>query len=201
MTTVPNVVTTDIVSSYSDLGYMLRVTSYIFRFLNKCRKRADNRVYGIVSVCEKLHALHHRTRSAQRFEFLTELTDLRRSNVLKSVNTLISLNTFQDLTVHLRVGGRLSRSDLPYDHKYPVILPKRHYLTLLIIRQAHILDLHSGMNVTIPILRERYWIIHERNTIKCVIHQCVRCYRIRLLKSEYMMADSPPSRTTVSKPF
>ena len=33
----------------------------------------------------------------------------------------------------IRMGGRLQRSGLPYDFKHPVVLPKEHHLTGLII--------------------------------------------------------------------
>ena len=37
----------------------------------------------------------------------------------------------------LRVGGRLSLSNLPYDAKHPVILPKQSVISKLIMFDAH----------------------------------------------------------------
>jgi len=169
--------------------------------MKNCKTSAENRVHGFISVPEMKQALQYWLRSAQELEFSAELNDLRQNTVLKSTSTLKNLNPFLDSAGLLRVGGRLSRSDLPYDHKHPIILPKRHHLTLLIVRREHILNLHSGLNVTMAVLRGRYWIIHGRSTVKRIIHQCVRCYRFRPLKSEQLMADLPPSRITASKPF
>ena len=200
-TALPTVVTSDIITRYSDLDRLLRITSYLFRYMKNCRTSAENRVFGFISVCETRQALHHWIRSAQEQEFSTELNDIRRNTALKSTSTLKSLNPFLDSAGLLRVGGRLGRSDLTYDHKHPIILPKGHHLTLLIVRREHVLNLHSGLNVTMAVLRGRYWIIHGRSTIKRIIHQCVQCYRFRPIRSEQMMADLPPSRTTISKPF
>ncbi|CAI6362844.1 unnamed protein product [Macrosiphum euphorbiae] len=200
-TAAPTVVTSDIITRYFDFDRLLRITSYLLRFMKNCRTSAENRVHGFISVPEMKQALQYWLRSAQELEFSAELNDLRQNTVLKSTSTLKSLNPFLDSAGLLRVGGRLSQSDLPYDHKHPIILPKTHHLTLLIVRREHILNLHSGLNVTMAVLRGRYWIIHGRSTIKRIIHQCVRCYRFRPLKSEQMMADLPPSRITVSKPF
>lgn len=61
--------------------------------------------------------------------------------------------------------------------------------------------LHSGLNITIAILRGRYCIIHGCTTIKGIIHQCVQCYHFQPLKSEQMIADLSLSRTTISKLF
>lgn len=34
-------------------------------------------------------------------------------------------------------GGRLTNADLPYDTMHPVLLPRKHYLTTLIVQDAH----------------------------------------------------------------
>ncbi|GFW11835.1 integrase catalytic domain-containing protein [Trichonephila clavipes] len=44
----------------------------------------------------------------------------------------------------LRVGGRLSNSDLPYVNKHPAILPGNHKLTVKIISHFHRKNLHTG---------------------------------------------------------
>ncbi|GFU69892.1 integrase catalytic domain-containing protein [Trichonephila clavipes] len=44
----------------------------------------------------------------------------------------------------LRVGGRLSNSDLPYVNKHPAILPGNHNLTVQIIAHFHRKNLHTG---------------------------------------------------------
>ncbi|GFS89092.1 integrase catalytic domain-containing protein [Trichonephila clavipes] len=44
----------------------------------------------------------------------------------------------------LRVGGRLSNSDLPYVNKHPAILPGNHNLTVQIIVHFHRKNLHTG---------------------------------------------------------
>ncbi|GFW32850.1 integrase catalytic domain-containing protein [Trichonephila clavipes] len=44
----------------------------------------------------------------------------------------------------LRVGGRLSNSDLPYVNKHPAILPGNHNLTVQIVAHFHRKNLHTG---------------------------------------------------------
>ena len=46
----------------------------------------------------------------------------------------------------LRVGGRLTRADLPYDTRHPMILPKKHHITRLIIADVHDRCRHAGVN-------------------------------------------------------
>ena len=44
----------------------------------------------------------------------------------------------------LRVGGRIGRAPLSYELKHPVILPNKHHVTDLIIRDHHLKVGHMG---------------------------------------------------------
>ena len=46
----------------------------------------------------------------------------------------------------LRIGRRLQKSDLPYDTKHPFVLPRRHYITWVIIADAHVKCGHFSAN-------------------------------------------------------
>ncbi|GFS81105.1 integrase catalytic domain-containing protein [Trichonephila clavipes] len=53
----------------------------------------------------------------------------------------------------LRVGGRLSNSDLPYVNKHPAILPGNHNLTVQIIVHFHRKNLHTGASSLLHYVR------------------------------------------------
>ncbi|KAH3728311.1 hypothetical protein DPMN_054265 [Dreissena polymorpha] len=42
--------------------------------------------------------------------------------------------------------------------KFPILLPKKRHITRLIVRDAHITHLHSGVNATVAHIRQTYWI-------------------------------------------
>ncbi len=48
-----------------------------------------------------------------------------------------------------RCGGRLSNADIPYEAEHPIILPKEHYLSTLIVRRAHKRVFHNGAKETL----------------------------------------------------
>ncbi|KRY04848.1 hypothetical protein T03_11829 [Trichinella britovi] len=49
--------------------------------------------------------------------------------------------------------------------KHPLILPDKHPLTRAIIRRCHLRQLHSGIETTLTVLRQRFWILRgRRNT-------------------------------------
>ncbi|GFX29126.1 integrase catalytic domain-containing protein [Trichonephila clavipes] len=76
--------------------------------------------------------------------FLAEIKSLQSKGVVSPNSKLRNLNPFIDSDGLLRVGGRLSNSDLPYVNKHPAILPGNHNLTVQIIAHFHRKNLHTG---------------------------------------------------------
>ncbi|GFU11310.1 integrase catalytic domain-containing protein [Trichonephila clavipes] len=76
--------------------------------------------------------------------FLAEIKSLQGKGVVSPNSKLRNLNPFIDSDGLLRVGGRLSNSDLPYVNKHPAILPGNHNLTVQIIVHFHRKNLHTG---------------------------------------------------------
>ena len=54
--------------------------------------------------------------------------------------------------------GRLENSDLSEEARKPIILPREHVLTKLIVEQCHQKVLHSGLRATLAELRARFWV-------------------------------------------
>ncbi|GFX52931.1 integrase catalytic domain-containing protein [Trichonephila clavipes] len=74
-------------------------------------------------------------------------SDIITSSVCVSTNCVFSiLSTLlrKNSDGLLRVGGRLSNSDLPYVNKHPAILPGNHNLTIQIIVHFHRKNQHTG---------------------------------------------------------
>ncbi|CAI6358169.1 unnamed protein product [Macrosiphum euphorbiae] len=130
-----------------------------------------------------------------------ELTSLSRQQNVRTNSQLAGLNPFIDEKGILRVGGRLKHSEMAYDMKHPIILPKNHSFTTIIINQVHLLNLHSSLSVTMTLLRQRYWIIHDWSSVKRVIHNCIKCYRFRKAACHQLMSNLPTSRITRATAF
>ena len=75
---------------------------------------------------------------------------------------LIPLDPFLDSEGLFRVGGRLSYSDLTYSRNHPILLPKKHNSTHLIIRDQHLKLLYSATQATLKAIRNNYWIVAEK---------------------------------------
>ncbi len=94
----------------------------------------------------------------------------------------------------LRVGGRLSRAAMPEETKRPVILPKEHHVSKLIMQHVHRQLGHAGRNHMLSTLRKRYWIINGNSACRKVISECVVCRRFQGKIGEQKMADLPKER-------
>ncbi|GFV02953.1 integrase catalytic domain-containing protein [Trichonephila clavipes] len=71
-------------------------------------------------------------RMVQEQVFLAEIKSLQSKGVVSPNSKLRNLKPFIDSDELLRVGGRLSNSDLPYVNKHPAILPGNHSSTVLV---------------------------------------------------------------------
>ena len=101
----------------------------------------------------------------------------------------------------LVVGGRLSRSDcVSEETKYPVILPRRHHVTRLIIRDAHERVGHEGRDHTFWEVRQRYWVVGAGPEIRKMIRSCVTCRKVNARPQKQLMADLPQERVSAETP-
>ena len=78
----------------------------------------------------------------------------------------------------IRCKGRMEFSNMEYDAKFPILLPRGHHVTNLIIEDIHNTRFHcGGVNDVMAALREKFWVPQARQTIKSILHKCVTCRR------------------------
>ena len=100
----------------------------------------------------------------------------------------------------IQVGGRLYNSPIKIDARHLNILPKKHHVVNLIIDYYHRASGHSGVEYTLSLLRQSYWIISARSIVRNVINKCFNCRRRQALVMQQNMASLPEDRITPSKP-
>ena len=117
-------------------------------------------------------------------------------------SNLLQLDPLVDSNGLLRVGGRLENSTLEYQEKHPVILPKGHHVSELIIRHFHESVHHQGRLITSGAVREAgYWVVGAHRMISSLIESCVNCKKLRGATLTQHMANLPPDRTETSPSF
>ena len=101
----------------------------------------------------------------------------------------------------LVVGGRLGESQsISETAKYPMILPRKHHVSRLLIRRAHISVGHQGRDHTFWKLREKYWILGAGSEIRQMLRSCLTCRRVNSRPQPQLMADLPSERITSDAP-
>ena len=185
-----------LLTRFSSLDKILRIVSYIYRFVGF---RPSTATTAIVSAEEFVRALHGLIRGVQQEIFLDDLTRLKRGD--RCLKTLRPLDPFIDENGLLRVGGRLHNAEIPYDHKHPILLPSRHRLTDLLIDHHHIRLKHPGANSLQAILQREFWILSSRKAIRSRLRQCISCFRTRPRSVQPKMASLPNYHVQQIKPF
>ena len=85
-----------------------------------------------------------------------------------------SLNLVYDERFLLRSKTRYSEFDkLDTSIKSPLLSRSHSHFTNLVIRDAH--EKVNGVNSTLNFLRNKYWLIRGRQSIKPLLRQCVTC--------------------------
>lgn len=87
------------------------------------------------------------------------------------------------------------------EQKNPIIIPNNHIFTSLIIRHEHFRLMHAGTQTVLTSIRNLYWPLKGRSTVRNELRKCVVCFRYRPRNVEPIMADLPNSRVNSNRPF
>ena len=102
---------------------------------------------------------------------------VRKKSLKKS--TLYQLDPYVDDAGILRVGGRLRQTNLSFNEKHPVLLPKGHHLSMLILRYYHEQVHHQRRQTTHRALRNAgYWLVGGHGAVAILIGSCFKCRRL-----------------------
>nr|CAH7732587.1 unnamed protein product [Callosobruchus chinensis] len=190
-----------ILDRYSSLYRLQKIVAFCFRFTYNASNSFGERKSGAITVDEMNHALLALVKLAQHQDFSQEINCLFEKKPLPKGSRLLNLDPFLDTNGYLRVGGRLSKSNLPFDTKHPLILGAKNKLTSLIIKNEHHRQLHAGCQSILSTLRQRFWPLGGRQTVRRAINKCLTCFRIKPNLLIRKMADLPAERVTQNRPF
>ena len=181
------------VERHGTLGKLLRVTAFVLRFINNLRGRSMNKVLNIGNLStEEIEAAEH-----------VWIKDVQKA--------LRNRQDFQALSVQLGIvdqsgvlvcKGRLENADLDIGSKYPIIIPKDHRFTDLVIEDCHKRVFHNKLRSTLAELRSRFWVPRGRQQVKRVLNRCLTC---KWLDAKALAAPNtaplPDFRVAKSLPF
>ncbi|KAL7632709.1 UNVERIFIED_CONTAM: hypothetical protein RMT77_016980 [Armadillidium vulgare] len=193
--------------AYSSLTKALRITKLIIRFVNNLKNVNRPLNKSIIkpkfshqfSIEENRNAELYWIRTIQREYFESELNYFKNDLAITPLCKQLSLILVDGI---IRCDRRLSNSSLPYDTKFPILLPFNCHFTRLLIWDTHLLHHHLGTSELLLITRRKYYFSRMRTTIKKVTRPCMLCKRLQAVHFRPApLAALPKARVANTRPF
>ena len=182
--------------NWSSKDKLIKRLAYVLRFPSNCLKKNSKIMNRNLESQEYDNAEIKLIKLCQEEMFFNEIKALKSGKMISSSSNIKSLNPFLDKNKILRSKSRLQNADwLNYDFKYPIILPKEHAFTNLVIKEFHEKVGHAvGKNATLYELNKKFWIPSARELIRKFVNNCIRCKMNKAKPIQQMMAPIPKFR-------
>ena len=165
-------------------------------FLDNCRLLLNLCRKGAIKPEEITTAGMRFIRLSQQEAFKEEVCAVRAEKELPVGSKLLPSRPITDEDGVLRCDGRLRYAEcLSWETLYPIILPRSHWITKLIIKNSHEQNQDGGTNQVLAQLSARYWIISVREAIREWERECMQCRRRKAAPATQVMAPLPELRT------
>ncbi|XP_055543571.1 uncharacterized protein LOC129729114 [Wyeomyia smithii] len=196
------------VQDYSSRKRLLRATATALRAANNIQRNADSKehITGPLSAEELQEATVYLYRLPQAETFPDEIGELsagRRKKALPKSSTIYTFNPFLDEQKVPRMHGRISACEYAsMDAKNPIILPKDHHVTWLIVQDRHERYHHQNHSTVVNELRQTFRIPKIRRLFQRVRTNCQECKITRAAPRPPPMGDLPAARLAAfTRPF
>lgn len=190
----------EIFDRLSSFDAVLQSMAYVVRFARYIISKRKSITKGPLTSTERAQALILVVRLVQEECFQPEIQALRKNS--KTRHRLCGLKPFLDpMDGVLRVGGRIKHAFIPYDSRHQMLLPAKHPLTDAMIRSQHRTNLHIGQKGLLAIIRQRFWPLNVKTTIRKVIRSCTTCFKANPMKTVQLMGDLPSYRVRPAPTF
>ena len=175
---------------YSSYYRLKKAVCWLLRLKSRLMKRTPPT--GPITVAEMSAAEKMVLNHVQCQMFGAELTSLRSCGRVHRSSPIFKLcpQMFDGLLV---VGGRLKHASILSGIKNPIILPRDHHVSRMIVQEYHE-NTHLGVEWVLSRIRCKFWIVNARNMVKRVKRACVTCKRLYAAPMNQKMADLPPER-------
>ncbi|UYV74109.1 hypothetical protein LAZ67_11002136, partial [Cordylochernes scorpioides] len=168
---------------YSHFLRIVRITAWIYRFFNNAK--IDRR---------KIISEDLSTEQITKSEIILIRLIQRESFSGHEDKKLQGFKLLVDSSGILRIKTKICRREDFANFRMPILLPSDHFLVSLLIRWNHETHGHAGLQTLLGILRENYWILRPRKTVKKIINQCIRCKRFTATPATVESTSLPEDR-------
>lgn len=173
---------------FSTWTRLLRSTARVFMFIDLCRKPKTSVKRKPVSETQALLPLEEEhlrkaklalLRSSQHEAFEEDFNRIRKGLPPKSSSKLKKIDVSIDNGGVLRLNSRIQKlEDADRLDKKPAVLDGKSPIACLLIEHYHRMFYHANHATVMNEIRQRYWILSLRSTVKKIVHRCQWC-RVR----------------------
>ncbi|XP_062538448.1 uncharacterized protein LOC134206736 [Armigeres subalbatus] len=153
------------ITDYSNWRRLIKVIGFILRFPDNCRRRIQGQAItnGPLRTEELRAAENSIFRLVQRESYAAEISILTQGKQIPQNSQLYKSTPFLDDDGVLRMRGRTSGcAFISEEAKNPIILPRDHHVTTLIIAHYHAKYHHLNQETVVNELRQKYVISRIR---------------------------------------
>lgn len=190
---------------FSNWTRLYRTVAYVHRYVrNLLRKtKKEERLVGPFTREEMGKAETTIFRWIQNERYPDEVTTLisvkgKQSNQqlrLEKTSTIRKLSPFMDEADVIRSDSRIAAAKfVSYDTRFPVILPKGHQATWLLVKWFHEKYLHANGETVVNEIRQRFHISQLRSFVRKVSKECMLCKVKKSVPAIPRMAPLPAAR-------
>ncbi|XP_062712542.1 uncharacterized protein LOC134289874 [Aedes albopictus] len=165
---------------------LVRAVGYVHRYAQNLRRTASkgSRQTGPLSQEELAKAETTIYRWMQRERYADEVTvllqnkgkQLQEQQRLERTSVIRKLSPFLDESCIIRSDSRIAAATfVAYDTRYPIILPKEHFGTRLLVDWYHRRYLHANSETVVNEIKQRFHISQLRSLVRKVAKECTPC--------------------------
>ena len=182
------------VTRYGTFWKLFRITAWVVRFVWNIRAK----LRGKQKISDEfLHT--EETEAARKMWLISAQEDLKKEKHFPELEKRLGIKENDGI---LRCYGRLDHAVLGEEAKHPLILPKHHPVTRLIVDSCHRRVLHGGTRNTLAEFRSQYWMGKARQVIKAILRRCATCKRHQARPfNKPAPGQLPEFRVTPARPF
>lgn len=191
---------------FSSWNRLIRTVAYVRRFVHNITVKGDMRKSGPLTSEELAQSENTIWSACQQEAYPDEYTLLNSKKGMVKLakgSKIYKLSPFTDENGVLRQDGRIGAArNIENDVKFPIILPKAHKVTELILKYYHEKYHHANVETVINEIRQKYYIPQLRTTARKISRICQWCKVYKSEPSIPKMAPLPAARLSAfERPF
>lgn len=139
---------------------------------------------------------------AQEESFSEEIATLKRQGIIKENSKVKRLTPVLDKDGLMIVNGRIEKVRCTNLNCHPIILDGKHPITRLLLEYYHVQMKHGSVQTVMNEIRQKFWVMGLRTSIKTVTTKCKLCKLRRAKPKTPLMGMLPKERIAYhERPF